>query len=130
MLGGDSSAGRNLPPAGPGTRRSDRGIGGCTAVRSSGNDANRCTLGRMHLAGIPIRDQDVLELARLLREAELVDVAEKPETGHDRETKILALTIVDRESILRVLDEPHDSLCELRGVLVREHEWRVREGLV
>jgi hypothetical protein len=43
----------------------------------------------------------------------------------------LALTIVDRESILRALDEPlTDALAEFRGVLLSEHEWRVREGLV
>jgi hypothetical protein len=43
---------------------------------------------------------------------------------------VLALTIDDREAILRALDDPPDSLAELRGVLLREHEWRVREGLV
>jgi hypothetical protein len=37
---------------------------------------------------------------------------------------------VDRESILRALDEtPSDGLAELRGVLLTEHEWRLREGL-
>jgi hypothetical protein len=49
----------------------------------------------MQLAGIPIRDQDVLELARLLREADFVDVAEKLENAYDLETKVLALSIVD-----------------------------------
>ena len=34
-------------------------------------------------------------------------------------------------SILRALDDPaSDALAELRGVLLAEHEWRVREGLV
>jgi hypothetical protein len=47
------------------------------------------------------------------------------------DTKVLALTVVDRESILRALDEtPTDGLAELRGVLLAEHEWRVREGLL
>ena len=47
------------------------------------------------------------------------------------ETRVLALTVVDRESMLRALDEPPtDALAELRGVLLSEHEWRVREGLV
>ena len=45
----------------------------------------------MMLAGIPIRDRDVLELARLVREGGFVDVAEKLETGYDRETSVLAL---------------------------------------
>ena len=78
------------------------------------------------LAGIRVRDQDVLELARLLRDPGFDDVAAKLENGYDRETKVLALTIDDRER----LDDPPDGLAELRGVLLREHEWRVREGLV
>ena len=43
---------------------------------------------------------------------------------------MLALTIADREAILRALDDPSAGLAELRGVLLHEHEWRVREGLV
>jgi hypothetical protein len=45
----------------------------------------------------------VLELARLLQETGFVDVAEKLENGYDRETKVLAPTIADREAILRRL---------------------------
>ena len=37
---------------------------------------------------------------------------------------------VVREAILRAMDDPTDELTELRGVLLRELEWRVREGLV
>lgn len=47
-----------------------------------------------------------------------------------RETVIVALSIDDRERILQALDDPPDGLAELRGVLLREHEWRVREGLI
>jgi len=47
----------------------------------------------------------------------------------ERET-VLALSIDDRERILRALDDPPDGLAELRAVVLREHEWRVREGLV
>jgi hypothetical protein len=83
-----------------------------------------------HLAGIPVRDQDVLALSQLPRDAGFDETAEKLENGYDRETKVLALTITDREVILRALDDPPDSLAEFRGVLLREHEWRVREGLV
>ena len=83
-----------------------------------------------HLAGVPVPDKDVLELARLLREPDFDDVAEKLETAYDRQTIVLALTISDREAILRALDDPPDSLAELRGVLLVEHEGRVREGLV
>jgi hypothetical protein len=42
----------------------------------------------------------------------------------------VALTIPDREAILRALDDPPKGLAELRGVLLREHEWRLRVGLV
>jgi len=84
----------------------------------------------MMLAGIPVADKDVLELARLLREVAFEPVAEKLEKGYDAETKVLALTIDDRESILRALDDPPAGLAELRGVLLREHEWRRRVGLV
>jgi hypothetical protein len=44
---------------------------------------------------------------------------------------VLALTVVDRESILRALDDPTtDALAQLRATLLVEHEWRVRVGLV
>jgi hypothetical protein len=43
---------------------------------------------------------------------------------------VLALSIGERESLLRVLEDCPDELAELRGVLLREHEWRVSEGLV
>jgi hypothetical protein len=44
---------------------------------------------------------------------------------------VLAFTVVDRESILRALDDPPtDALAELWATLLLEHEWRVREGLV
>jgi hypothetical protein len=42
--------------------------------------------------------------------------------------KVLALTITEREAIIRTLDDPPDGLAELRGVLLREHKWSVREG--
>ena len=82
------------------------------------------------LAGIPVRDQDVLELARSLRDAGFDDTAERLENAYDLETKVLALTIVEREQILRALEDCPDGLGELPGVLAAEHEGRVREGLV
>jgi hypothetical protein len=43
----------------------------------------------------------------------------------------VALTIEDRERILRALEGDFpDGLAELRGVPLREHEWRRREGLL
>jgi hypothetical protein len=48
----------------------------------------------------------------------------------DADQDLVALSIQDREAILRVLDDPPAGLAELRGVLLGEHEWRVRTGLV
>jgi hypothetical protein len=45
-------------------------------------------------------------------------------------TVVVAPTIEDRERLLWVLDDARtDALAELRAVLVKEHEWRRREGL-
>jgi hypothetical protein len=83
------------------------------------------------LAGIPGSDADVETLTKLLREAELPLTAEKLEKALLLETRVLALTITDRESILQALaDAPTPGVAELRSVLLREHESRVREGLV
>ena len=43
---------------------------------------------------------------------------------------MLALTIPERETIIRALDDPPLGLEELRAVLLREHVGRVRDGLV
>lgn len=80
----------------------------------------------MMLAGIRVSDALVGELADLVDEPTR-GVLEK---ALDRGTIIVALTMDDRERILRALDDPPDGLAELRGVLLREHEWRVRAGLV
>jgi hypothetical protein len=52
------------------------------------------------------------------------------ETTYGRMTKVLALTIAERETIIRALDDPPTGLEELRAVLLREHVGRVRDGLV
>ncbi len=80
----------------------------------------------MMLAGLTVR----AELVRTL--AEIVDepTATLLEQAVEREVVVLALTIEDRERILRALDDPPAGLAELRGVLLVEHDWRVREGLV
>ena len=41
----------------------------------------------------------------------------------------MALTVPDREAILRTLEDGPDELAELRGVLLREHAWRMEHGL-
>ena len=81
----------------------------------------------IHLAGVAIRDELVLELARLVDDDEL---ASRLETAYGRMTKVLALTIAARELIIRALDDPPARLEELRAVLLREHVGRVRDGLV
>ena len=43
---------------------------------------------------------------------------------------MLALTIPERETIIRALDVAPPGLEELRAVLLREHVGRVRDGLV
>jgi hypothetical protein len=45
------------------------------------------------------------------------------------ERRVAAPTIPEREAILRVLDDRPGGLGELRGVLLREHEWRLHHGL-
>jgi hypothetical protein len=70
-----------------------------------------------------------LQLAASLREAELVDTAELLERAYDREARIVALEISDREAILRVLADCPEELLELRATLLQEHVWRKREGL-
>ena len=84
----------------------------------------------IYLAGIPIPARLVLELARALRDAELVDTAERLEGAYDREARIVALEISDREAILRALEDPPAGLEELRAVQLQEHVGRVRDGLV
>jgi hypothetical protein len=84
----------------------------------------------MQLAGIPIPDQDVFKLAGLLRSGGFEDVADKLTNALLLETKVLALTIVERESMLVALEDPPEGLAELRGVLLAEHGGRVRQGLV
>jgi hypothetical protein len=83
----------------------------------------------MMLAGIAVSDRYVLELASRLRDAGYDHTAERFETAQQRQTKLLGLSIEDREVILSVLVDPPEQLAELGGVLLQEHEWRQREGL-
>lgn len=84
----------------------------------------------IQLAGTHVSDRDTFELARVLRDAGFAELAQKLEQCLTLGTKIVGLSITDRESMLRALDDPPHGLAQLHGVLLREHEWRVREGLV
>jgi hypothetical protein len=83
----------------------------------------------MQLAGVAIADREVLNLAGRIRDAGFNGTAELLEDGWDREVPILALTIDDREAIIRTLEGCPTEYAELRVVLLREVEWRRREGL-
>ena len=83
----------------------------------------------MFLAGVPVEDKLVLTLAAKLRDAGLDDTAERLETAYDLETAVLALSIAHRDDMLQVLVDCPEGLCELRAVLLKQQEWRVREGI-
>ena len=85
-----------------------------------------CGLQAAFSFGVPIRDEAVLELARLVDDPALAD---RLETAYGRETKVLALTIPERSTILAALEDPPADLAELRGVLLRELAWLRSEGL-
>ena len=83
----------------------------------------------MKLAGLDVRDSDVLALARLLRQMGAIDTAERLERAYDVETKLLGLTLGERDEILRALEDAPAGLATLRGQLLRDRERWVREGL-
>jgi hypothetical protein len=81
--------------------------------RRLGNSARMC------IAGVPVQDEDV---ARLLHDAGFDDTAEALVVAMEAEQDFVALSIQDREAILRSLDDPLQGLCQQRGVLLAEHE--------
>ena len=78
----------------------------------------------MFLAGLDVPDSLVLELARCLRAEGHADTATTLEDSCRAEREFVPLTSVDREAILRALDECSYGLADLRGVLTMEHAWR------
>ena len=80
----------------------------------------------VHLAGVPVQDDLILELARMVDDDAL---ATKLETAFGRMTRVLALTIPERETILAAMEDVPVGLEELHGVLLREAQWRRAEGL-
>lgn len=81
----------------------------------------------MFLAGIPIRDEFVLEVAKLVGDLEL---AAKLERAVDRDVSVLALTLEERHAICDALGEhPPPGLGDLRATLQQQLEWRRASGL-
>jgi hypothetical protein len=80
----------------------------------------------MFLAGIPVPDKLVLELARLVDDD---DLETKLRSALGRDIKVLALETDERETILVALVDPPAGLEELRAVLLQEHVWRQAQGL-
>jgi hypothetical protein len=77
------------------------------------------------VAGIPVAAAVVRELIRRVDEP----TASQLQRALDARRAVVALTISDRERILRALEDPPDGLADLRRVLLRENECRVREAL-
>ena len=64
----------------------------------------------MMLAGVPVPDRLVLTIASQLRDAGLDATAERLENAYDRETKVIALDIAERDRSSRCsLTAPKDS---------------------
>lgn len=80
----------------------------------------------MFLAGVPIRDRLILELARLVHDEHL-ETRLRAALAND--VKLLALEVEERETILVALEDPPAGLEELRAVLLQEQVWRQAEGL-
>ena len=84
----------------------------------------------MRLAGVSVHEANVAALAELLLAAGFEDTADALLVALDAGQDLAALSIDDRAAILSVLDDPPVGLAELRGMLLVEHEARVRDGLV
>jgi hypothetical protein len=82
----------------------------------------------VRLAGVPVREENVADLARLLFAAGFEDTGDALLVALDAEQDLVALSVADREAILFVLDDPPHGLAELRGVLLAQHEGRLRDG--
>ena len=81
------------------------------------------------LAGLPVPNDAVQELATLVRDAGVDDLADRLERAVADELKLLALTLDERGVMLAALEDPPQELAELRAVLLADHQWRRDEGL-
>jgi hypothetical protein len=81
------------------------------------------------LAGIPVRDDLVVELANRLDRAGRPEMADKLQTALTDRRKLVALKIPERDTILEVIENPPAGLEDLRDVLLSQQLWRRGEGL-
>jgi hypothetical protein len=75
---------------------------------------------RVWLAGLEISDEDCFTLIDLLSRVGRADdvlVAERIDRAVERDLPTLALSAAERDTLLGVLDDPPESLFELRGAL-------------
>jgi hypothetical protein len=79
------------------------------------------------LAGVQVRDDQLLDLAREVRKAGFESTAAKLERAWASEDPTLALETDDREALLRVLDQK-PGLAVLQSVLLQEHERKLGGG--
>ena len=79
----------------------------------------------MLVGGVPIDDRLLRELARIVPPTR----ARRVDTALLYRAKVLGITVAEREIILAALEDAPADLAELRGVLLRELEWRRPEGL-
>ena len=86
-------------------------------------------LARVMLAGVPVSAEATAELAGIVRAAGGDELADRLERALRRRGE--AARPHDRRAGDHPgrLEDPPDGLCELRGVLMNEHQWRQREGL-
>ena len=74
---------------------------------------------RLRLAGLTVPDEDVLELAVLLRRGGFADTADTLQADVAANRPDIAHTILAREAMIGALDDPPTkALSELRGVLL------------
>jgi hypothetical protein len=86
----------------------------------------------LHLYGIPVAPEDARHLIATLladRSPDALSAAEMISKGVERELYAIALRPEERDAMLSVLENPPESLAELRGALAWDFEWRQREGL-
>ena len=81
------------------------------------------------LAGLPVPNDAVRELAGIVWDFGAIELADRLERAVETEVKLLALTIDERALLLSALEDPPEELAELRAVLLADHQWRDAEGL-